>query len=544
MGRKETHYLQTLSCDSMAQQNMKMRPALLKRNSLDSADFMRQSHHRRSKSQQVRFKDDGTMGVTEMDTPPAQGAAFLAANTKINSHPILLPNQSPSFPRAQKGLQNIAIQTSPSLRKHLPVFKKKKLTVSKSLTEMTTEPVYSIQVNGNISEQDIIPSDISYVRITNNLEDRFSRSEVDSQLHQKPTIKSQCNGPTQSDSDNFSVPEKTTVSVQVPEYIHLSFPQDSNASVDALDMTTDLSNSLHSSTVIKQSSENNTPSSNPEKSHPCLRNSSYCTECKPHSDSCDADWELPVAKLPVANKDASSKETTPLSPPPNHHLSPCFLRDYQQTREHETDSNCVTLTNDDHATMSLTSSKASKSIPSRHTEIEKNTQPDISDCNNCIGFHIESYLPRNEINRQTNKEIIEMNQIHLAHGELCALQGRLQSVEESLHSNQEKIKVLLNVIQDLERARALSEGRNFYHTGQDLNNCSTCQNTACIIYSVEYDFRQQEGRFHQILKRLDHVEQSSATASPQKLPPDPPIPEKKESRRKTKKMKKKCFWWI
>ena len=48
--------------------------------------------------------------------------------------------------------------------------------------------------------------------------------------------------------------------------------------------------------------------------------------------------------------------------------------------------------------------------------------------------------------------------IHLAQGELCDLQGRLQSVEESLHSNQEKIKVLLNVIQDLEKARALTEG--------------------------------------------------------------------------------------
>lgn len=29
---------------------------------------------------------------------------------------------------------------------------------------------------------------------------------------------------------------------------------------------------------------------------------------------------------------------------------------------------------------------------------------------------------------------------------------------------------------------ALSCRRNFYRTGQDLNNCSTCQNTACIIY--------------------------------------------------------------
>lgn len=27
--------------------------------------------------------------------------------------------------------------------------------------------------------------------------------------------------------------------------------------------------------------------------------------------------------------------------------------------------------------------------------------------------------------------------------------------------------------------------RNFYRTGQDLNNCSTCQNTACIIYRYQ-----------------------------------------------------------
>ncbi|MGH0165797.1 UNVERIFIED_CONTAM: hypothetical protein FKN15_049624 [Acipenser sinensis] len=40
----------------------------------------------------------------------------------------------------------------------------------------------------------------------------------------------------------------------------------------------------------------------------------------------------------------------------------------------------------------------------------------------------------------------------------AALEGRLHTVEECLHSNQEKIKVLLNVIQDLERSKALSEG--------------------------------------------------------------------------------------
>ncbi|NXE90003.1 F196B protein, partial [Menura novaehollandiae] len=526
----------------MAQQNMKMRPVLLKRNSLDSVDFMRHPQHRRTKSQQVRFKDDGVNTKTELDANPAQDTAFTTGKTEIFRDQSFLLTQSPTFPRTQKGLRNIAIQTSPSLRKHFPVFKKKKLTVSKSLTEMPAEPANSIQVNGNPCEQDIMSSDLCYLRITNHLEDGCRNSEVGGHLSQRPS-KAQSNGLIHS--DDFSVSDKTTASTQVPEYIHVSFPQDRNLSVDAPDTTMISSNSLHSSTVINsnESTENSTLSSDSEKAEPCLSNSMNCSECNPHSAAREV--EKSDSEPLVASKDASSKETTTLSPPSNHSPSPCFLRDCHQAGEHKPDSSCVTLPNDDHTT-SLTSSNASKPSLSCHTEIEKNsTQSDVSQCNSCLeGFHIKSYPPRNEIKPQSNKEISEINQIHLAHGELCALQGRLQSVEESLQSNQEKIKVLLNVIQDLEKSRALSEGRNFYHTGQDLNNCSTCQNTACIIYSVEYDFRQQEGRFHQILKTLDIAEQNSASASPQKPPPDPPAPEKKELRRKTKKVKRKCFWWI
>lgn len=40
----------------------------------------------------------------------------------------------------------------------------------------------------------------------------------------------------------------------------------------------------------------------------------------------------------------------------------------------------------------------------------------------------------------------------------CGLERQLQRVEENLQSNQEKIKVLLNVIQDLEKSKAQSEG--------------------------------------------------------------------------------------
>ncbi|KFU92847.1 Protein FAM196B, partial [Chaetura pelagica] len=524
-----------------AQQNMKMRPVLLKRNSLDSADCMRQPHHRRTKSQQVRFKEDGVKTEVELVTNPAQDTGFTTGKAEIFRDPDFLLHQCPSFARAQKGLRNIAIQTSPSLRKHFPIFKKKKLTISKSLTEMPMDPAHPIQVNGNLSDQDIMSSDLCYLHIDNNLENGLRDSEVDGQLCQRPS-KAQSNGPIHS--NNFSAAEKTAVSTQVPEYIHVSFPQDSSVSVDASDPTMNFNNSLQYSTVMKSydNNENSTLPCISEQAYPCLSNSNS-RECNPHSDSYDVDKSDSMSL--AASKDASSKETAPLSPPSNHSSSPYFFRDYHQAGEHKADVSCVTLKNDDHKIMSLTSSNVSKPTLS-FTEIEKNsTQSDVSQCNSCLeGFHIKSYLPRKEIKPQTNEEISEINQIHLAHGQLCALQGRLHTVEESLQSNQEKIKVLLNVIQELEKSRALSEGRNFYHTGQDLNNCSTCQNTACIIYSVEYDFRQQEGRFHHILKMLDHAEKNPASASPQKFPPDHPTPEKKELRRKPKKIKRKCFWWI
>uniref|UniRef100_A0A8C5CG16 Protein FAM196B n=1 Tax=Gadus morhua TaxID=8049 RepID=A0A8C5CG16_GADMO len=130
------------------------------------------------------------------------------------------------------------------------------------------------------------------------------------------------------------------------------------------------------------------------------------------------------------------------------------------------------------------------------------------------------------------------------------LEGRLLTVEESLLSNQEKIKVLLNVIQDLERSKALSEGRRSYRTGQDINNCPTCQKTACIIYSVEHDFRQQEGRLQEVMEALDGEWDGLGTNPP----PGPKnmtaaassssSSARPSTKSRVKKLRKKCFWWL
>uniref|UniRef100_A0A3P8SHA2 Uncharacterized protein n=1 Tax=Amphiprion percula TaxID=161767 RepID=A0A3P8SHA2_AMPPE len=81
----------------------------------------------------------------------------------------------------------------------------------------------------------------------------------------------------------------------------------------------------------------------------------------------------------------------------------------------------------------------------------------------------------------------------------AALQQRLMTVEASLAANKDRITTLLNIIHDLESCHTPTSGRRCYITGQDLKNCSTCQKTACIVYSVEYDFRQQERRFLEVL---------------------------------------------
>ncbi|XP_061558762.1 uncharacterized protein LOC133416116 [Phycodurus eques] len=84
-------------------------------------------------------------------------------------------------------------------------------------------------------------------------------------------------------------------------------------------------------------------------------------------------------------------------------------------------------------------------------------------------------------------------------GESAAIQQRLASVEASLAANKDRINTLLNIIHDLEASHTPATGRRCDKTGQDLKSCSTCQKNACIVYSVEYDFRQQERRFLEVL---------------------------------------------
>ncbi|XP_023816560.1 mucin-5AC isoform X1 [Oryzias latipes] len=104
--------------------------------------------------------------------------------------------------------------------------------------------------------------------------------------------------------------------------------------------------------------------------------------------------------------------------------------------------------------------------------------------------------------------------------DIRSLQNQLQSLEGVLETSQNTIKVLLDVIQDLEKKEAERDGRHSYRTGQDIENCGTCRDCACIIYSVEHDFRLQEGQVVRTWKVGDPPEGSPQTATP---PPATPL---------------------
>ncbi|XP_068429491.1 mucin-2 isoform X2 [Clinocottus analis] len=123
------------------------------------------------------------------------------------------------------------------------------------------------------------------------------------------------------------------------------------------------------------------------------------------------------------------------------------------------------------------------------------------------------------------------------------LQTQLQSLEGVLETSQNTIKVLLDVIQDLEKKEAEREGHS-YRTGQDIENCGTCRDCACIIYSVEHDFRLQEGQVVRTWKVGDPPEGSPQT------PPQPSTPHQQDSPQPVRppatarKNRKKCFWFL
>uniref|UniRef100_A0A8C8YQA4 Inhibitory synaptic factor 2A n=1 Tax=Prolemur simus TaxID=1328070 RepID=A0A8C8YQA4_PROSS len=128
------------------------------------------------------------------------------------------------------------------------------------------------------------------------------------------------------------------------------------------------------------------------------------------------------------------------------------------------------------------------------------------------------------------------------HTEVVDLKAQLQMMENLISSSQETIKVLLGVIQELEKGEAHREGLS-YRTGQDTANCDTCRNSACIIYSVELDFKQQEDKLQPVLRKLHPVEETQVAPSPYSQETCSSTP-KQKSKTESKKHGRWKLWFL
>ncbi|KAF0881078.1 inhibitory synaptic factor 2A [Crocuta crocuta] len=128
------------------------------------------------------------------------------------------------------------------------------------------------------------------------------------------------------------------------------------------------------------------------------------------------------------------------------------------------------------------------------------------------------------------------------HTEVVDLKAQLQVMEDLISSSQETIKVLLGVIQELEKGEAHREGLS-YRTGQDTANCDTCRNSACIIYSVELDFKQQEDKLQPVLRKLHPFEETQVAPSPYAQEPYSATP-KQKSKPESKKHGRWKLWFL
>ncbi|XP_070697563.1 inhibitory synaptic factor 2A [Pempheris klunzingeri] len=122
------------------------------------------------------------------------------------------------------------------------------------------------------------------------------------------------------------------------------------------------------------------------------------------------------------------------------------------------------------------------------------------------------------------------------------IKAQLQAMESLISSSQETIKVLLGVIQELEKGEAHREGLS-YRTGQDTANCDTCRNSACIIYSVELDFKQQEDKLQPLMKRLCPLDSQQCPALPYSNEVFTSTP-KRKSKTESKKHARWKLWFL
>ncbi|XP_069755190.1 protein INSYN2B-like isoform X3 [Narcine bancroftii] len=483
MGRKESNYLQPPRCNSAPLQDSNTRSLELKQGQ-NLGDSASQVQEHKSKVQQVHFKEEHSASMREKTKgkPVSRGKAQRPRSQGLASCSLVIPKR-------QSVLKSIAIQTSPSLRKHLPRFKGKMKNTSKS-------------AKGSVLMESAKASGVTPTRKGLALEVADAATQVDRSEPGSSAMKGAAGASTQLGTCS-------RIRKKPPPESAESREQEIPVKVSALCHSPDTSADGHCSGTLLMLDHPSDPDHPHSNSGPSLAESTL--DGNRSHQNCSHEGELALTQSSAPTEPGQEDHCSDSMWPECSILSPECVSNGERVDIYVSKSTSCSLIN-------------SKPVISDTELASDNIQNHTASCDM-------------EIKSQTSKRIKEINQIHLTQGDLFDLQGRMQFIEDTLQSNEHKIKVLLNVIQDMEKTKALNEGRNFYRTGQDLSNCSTCQNTACIIYSVEYDFRQQEGRFHHVLRALEREDESSQQQHPSRGNADNQSSQKQELKNQNSHMK-------
>ncbi|GCB71689.1 hypothetical protein scyTo_0001666 [Scyliorhinus torazame] len=587
MVSKETNHSLASNVHVNSDRTMTVRSVLLKRDPASSSETERRQHRRRHKTQQVRFKDlaDGSEEVGGEKTPEAstegpegnrQQASTASSQGSARNWQQARPC-SLTLPNPRKVCMSTAIQTSPSLQKQFPAFRFRSKSISdfsevdkqdgilfshaspKSSKEEGEPQVASVhaQVVEEEEEEEEEVGEIEAATVLNGREPEMARAPLNNCVDPNPDLPSSKNS-----QQNECASEEA----------HTQNPNGSSACHRVVDkatlckaITDTLAEQDHKTLIAGQhcaakgdvadhlrSSSTNPCSINSKTSPPSSKENlldRHSLKQGTCNKSCDLDSNhSEPRKTEPPNMDQPLLKDQPCIYPKSCLKTPASALNPQQP-------SLSLLTDQLELCTSTLNPSESTQVPSESPQPHSKTSLQSGEHANQLGPSLSHPDDRLELvpsgkNPQDNlKEPVNPagNQ-RVKPGlttqyEITSLQSRLQTMEDVLQTSQQTIKVLLDVIQDLEKKEAVRDGRQSYHTGQDIANCGTCRDCACIIYSVEHDFRQQEGRFHRVLSSMEaDIGQSSQPGTPSKQE-ESPIP-RQPARTEPKKSKRKCFWFL
>ncbi|XP_032891861.1 protein INSYN2B-like [Amblyraja radiata] len=551
---------------------MTVRSVLLKRDPGRSMEGERIHHRRRHKTQQVRFKDlaDGPEEVVVGGrTPEGNCQGMPALRNWYPARPCSL-----TLPMPRKACMSTAIQTSPSLQKHFPACRAR----SKSVSDLGAE---DDKEEGGDPPSDHCPApELAEGQDAEEEEGEEDHEGVVKEQQEAAmngrmveTVATACREHCPSTQDREKVCEKTSeeVSEKVLEEVSQKV-QDYNS---------------NGSSACHRAKDTTVPKAVPdtllEGNFKAFIAGQHCATkgvrilsakpCSPISkvsppSSKDNDMDRyslsqrPCHKLKAPRHDLDGDlsdygKTEPSPTNPNHTLAKdqvctfpksCLktpLNPKQPGVSHRTDQSQLCISVVDHSQPTDVKNQPSQPLAKSPVRSgEGHSGPALK-----ADVRLELVLSGGNPQANATEPAAATGSQGPKSGrntqyEITSLQSRLQNMEDVLQTSQQTIKVLLDVIQDLEKKEAVRDGRQSYHTGQDIVNCGTCRDCACIIYSVEHDFRQQEGRFHRVLSSLEtEAGQSAELPSTPSKQGDSPTP-RLAARTEPKKSKRKCFWFL